>query len=379
MNSADKRMSKPSILIIENSIAITGALKSIIRSSQGLADNFNFIFILPKQSRALSFVREQGFDAYELPMKELRKNFVSLIGYGPSLFYNSFALYQITKRLKVDLLVVNDFYNLIATGYKILGGRAPYICYVRFLPSKFPKQLVKFWCALHHRYAMATVAVSEAVRKELPYQEKVVVIGNELPAEEVALSSTLNCNTILYPANYIQGKGHEFALESFARVSRSHSQWNLRFVGGDMGLQKNKDFKKYLMALANRLNLEDQVSFHDFSNNISNEYLHAGIVLNFSESESFSMTCLEAMYYGRPVVATRSGGPSEIIDQNETGILVNLKDIDAMANAIDYLIKNPERRQLMASKAYESVRQKFSFSNTIGKLEKLYQTAVKDY
>ncbi len=372
-------MNKPRILIIENSIAITGALKSIIRSSQGLTNNYNFIFILPKQSKAITFVREQGFDVYELPMRELRKSFVSLISYGPSLFYNSFALYQITKRLKIDMVLVNDFYNLLATGYKILGGKAPYICYVRFLPSKFPKQLVRFWCALHHRYAMATVAVSEAVRKELPYQEKVIVIGNELPAEEIVFSSTLNSSTILYPANYIQGKGHEFALESFSRVSRSHPQWKLRFVGGDMGLQKNSDFKKHLMDEANRLKLGNQVSFHDFSDNISQEYLQAGIVLNFSESESFSMTCLEAMYYGRPVIATRSGGPSEIIDQNETGILVDLKDIHAMANAIDYLINNPEKRELMASKAYESVRQKFSFPNTIGKLGKLYQTALKDY
>src|SRR5688572_29023724 len=98
---------------------------------------------------------------------------------------------------------------------------------------------------------------------------------------------------------------------------------------------------------------------------MAEEYQRAAFVLNFSESESFSMTVLEAMYYGRPVVATRSGGPSEIIDQNESGILVDLKDVTAMANAIEYLIDNPEKRERMAHQAYERVRRKFSFENTV--------------
>ena len=80
-----------------------------------------------------------------------------------------------------------------------------------------------------------------------------------------------------------------------------------------------------------------QVEWHAFAEKISEEYLDAAIVLNFSESESFSLTCLEAMFYGRPVIATRSGGPSEIIDHNESGILVDVKDVDAMANAMTNL------------------------------------------
>jgi glycosyltransferase involved in cell wall biosynthesis len=144
-----------------------------------------------------------------------------------------------------------------------------------------------------------------------------------------------------------------------------------------MGLQKNKDFKDNLIALAKRLKLEDQVEWYNFSEKISNEYLNAGIVLNFSESESFSMTCLEAMFYGRPVIATRSGGPSEIIDQNDTGILVDLRDITAMANAMEYLLSNPEKREIMARRAYDNVRIKFSYANTVQKLGELYQTAIQ--
>jgi len=82
------------------------------------------------------------------------------------------------------------------------------------------------------------------------------------------------------------------------------------------------------------------------------------------------------MYYGRPVIATKSGGPVEIIDHKETGILVELQDIDGMALAIEYLINHPKERESMAKKAFQTVRERFSYSNTIEKLKQVYQAAL---
>jgi glycosyltransferase involved in cell wall biosynthesis len=369
-------MIKPRILIIENSIAVTGALKSILRSSEGLTVHYNFVFLLPKNSSAAKYAQDLGFEVHELAMRELRKNIYSLLAYFPVLLFNSFLLSHLIRKLKIDLIVVNDFYNLLTVCYRVLAGKVPYVCYVRFLPSKFPKGLVRFWCKLHQRYASEMIAVSMAVKSELPFKEKVVVIGNELPSDDVAFTSATS-SIILYPANYIQGKGHEYALQSFASINKKHPQWKLKFVGGDMGLQKNKDFKKSLIELAHKLDITEQVEWHDFANNISAEYIQACFVLNFSESESFSMTCLEAMFYGRPVIATRSGGPSEIIDQNKTGILVDIDDVASMAKAMDYLIVNSDKREIMAQHAYLSVREKFSYANTVEKLGEVYENALK--
>ena len=369
-------MSKPRILIIENSVAVTGALKSIIRSSQGLSHYYDFVFLLPQNSEPLNTVKSMGFETLEFPMREIRKNISSVIAYLPLLVYNTQRLSNLLRRLHIDLIVVNDFYNLLPPVYKMFGGHLPYVCYVRFLPSKFPTPLVNTWCALHHRYAHTTIAVSQAVKRELATKENVVVIGNELPLEDISFSYGHGSTSILYPANYIQGKGHEYALRSWAMISKKHPQWKLRFVGGDMGLEKNKEFKKDLVKMSERLQLKDCVEWCEFSEKIADEYLAAAFVLNFSESESFSMTCLEAMFYGRPVIATYSGGPSEIIEQGVSGILVDLKDIDAMANAIEFLISDVEKSEAMARKAFELVRIKFSFANTIGKVKEVYQQSL---
>jgi len=368
-------MHKPSVLIIENAMDITGGVISIERSSVALRDSFDFFFVLPRNSAATSYFQKRNLEVVEFPMKELRKSIFSFLFYIPFLFYNSFKLFRLVKSLEIDIILVNDFYNLLPAFYSFLGGRVPYICYVRFLPSKFPRLLVNFWWATQKQFADSIIAVSETVRKELPFTEKVITIGNELPADRVEYKES-NSTLILYPANYIQGKGHESALRCFAAIHKNYPEWKLRFVGSDMGLEKNRQFKRALKQEAIKLGIDDKIEWGSFASNILQEYLNATIVLNFSESESFSLTCLEAMYYGRPVIATRSGGPSEIIDHDETGILVELQDVEGMAKAMEYLITNPEGRDQMARKAYQRVRERFCYDNTIGKLKEVYDSVL---
>ncbi len=107
-------MSKRRILIIENSIAVTGALKSVIRSSEALSNFYTFVFLLPENSTALKYVRDLGFETLEMPMKELRKSILSVVTYLPRLLYNAIKLFGIARKLKIDLILVNDFYNLLA-------------------------------------------------------------------------------------------------------------------------------------------------------------------------------------------------------------------------------------------------------------------------
>jgi L-malate glycosyltransferase len=276
----------------------------------------------------------------------------------------------------VDLIVNNDFYNLIPVLCRIMPGRkVPYVCFVRFMPSKFPSALVRLWCGLHNRYASHIVAVSNAVKRELPFQKNVTVIYNQLPAEEIRYEP-IPSNVILYPANYIVGKGHEYALESFANIADRYPDWRMMFVGSDMGLQKNKDFKMALIQRAFELGLQDRVEWHGPTQYMGPLYRHAGLILNFSESESFSLTCLEALFYGRPLIATASGGPSEIINAPETGLLVPVGDVRAMTEAMDSLLGDEPRRRHLGISAYHSVRNKFSDERTVLTLGEIFRASI---
>lgn len=369
-------MPKPHILIVENAMDVTGGITSIVRSSESLRNDFHFSFVAPTGSRTIPWLKQKGFEVEELPMREIRKNLWALALYIPFLLINGRRLRRIIREREVDMVVNNDFYNLTPVLHRFMpGGTVPYVCFVRFLPSKFPRPLVKLWCGLHKRHASHIIAVSQAVKRELPFQTHVAVVYDQLPADPVAYQPS-SSNTILYPANYIQGKGHEYALESFARIAGRYPAWNLRFVGGDMGLQKNKNFKTVLMQRADALGLQQRVECLGFTSDLGPLYQQAGLVLNFSESESFSLTCLEALYNGRPLIATDCGGPAEIIDAPETGLLVPVGDIDAMTRALDNLLANAAGRHEMEERAYQTVRNKFRDEATVRILSRIYSESI---
>jgi len=178
-------MKKDKILIIENSIHLTGALKSITRSSFDLSNNFEFLFVIPKNSKSRYWIENKGFSKiFELPMRELSRRLPSLLLYFPFLVLNSIRLKKIVKRNNIDIIHVNDVYNLLPVAIRLLGNSTPYVCHFRFLPDRFPALLLKFWLMLHFRFASKIVTVSESVRRQLPNHPKVVVIYNELPVEE---------------------------------------------------------------------------------------------------------------------------------------------------------------------------------------------------
>ncbi len=75
-----------------------------------------------------------------------------------------------------------------------------------------------------------------------------------------------------------------------------------------------------------------------------------------SEFETFSMVAIEAMSYGRPVIATRSGGPEEIVEDERTGYLVPVGDSAAMADRMLRLAENPALSRDLGSAGRNRVR-----------------------
>ena len=370
---------RPVILIIENAIAITGSVKSILRSCSLLGSEFEFEFVLPAQSKAISFIKEEGFAVSELPMVELSRSWKALILYIPRLIRNWFSLKRIIAEKKAKLLIANDFYNMLPPLYCALGGRVPYITFVRFMPDRFPALLVRTWCFLHYKFSSKVIAVSESVVNKLRSHPKLVMIHNEISSKGRGQPFLYNrsSNIILYLSNYIPGKGLEYGVRAFASLGEDYQGWALRFVGGDMGLEKNRIYKTQLQFLANQLGVFERIQWADFSDNVEDEFKEAAIVLNFSDSESFSLTCAEAMLCGRPVIATRCGGPEEIITSGKDGELVEVRNQQQMNIALKKLLSNPELREKYGAEAAISISTKFSHENTSHKLELVFLEIMK--
>lgn len=353
------------ILIIDNSVAFTGAFKCAFNEAALLSADHKVSFLVPENSKLVETLDKAGITVHTMNMLELGKSVKKLAFYLPCLIRNGFALKRIVKKEGIDIVQVNDFYNLLGVFLKIIGVKVRLITNVRFLPSALPAPLRKLWTTLAQKYADTVICVSDAVLKQLPPAANTIRIYDpvsfpeQLPVtQEIAGKEVVQ---LLYIGNYIQGKGQNFALDAFEKAYRQNNALRLQFAGGDMGLEKNRLFKQSLQDQVKTSGLAEVVTFLPFVANVEEVIKKADIVLNFSESESFSMTCVEASFYGRPVIATKCGGPEEIIDDERTGLLVENRNVTAMTAAILKLAAwSAGQRQQMGMAGREYTRAKFS-------------------
>jgi glycosyltransferase involved in cell wall biosynthesis len=85
---------------------------------------------------------------------------------------------------------------------------------------------------------------------------------------------------------------------------------------------------------------------------------------------------LEAMAAGRPVVATTSGGIVDLVVEGETGLLVRPGDAEALAGALDRIVREPHTAQAFGKAGWERSRQ-FTISALAGRVEQMYSDAIE--
>ncbi|MFD1466671.1 glycosyltransferase family 4 protein [Hymenobacter caeli] len=376
------------ILVVDNCIAVTGALKAILNTARALqaeyAGQFEFEFVLPTGSTALPTVVGEGFRVHTLPFVEISRRPGELLRYVPALLANGWRLRRLARQRGVALIHLNDFFNL--AGVVAKWARGPkLLTHVRLLPQNFPAPLRRLWVSADTRYADRVICVSEAVQAAFPAAPNVLVVADPLPEHEqypapapdqAAGRARTGELKLLYLANYIQGKGHDHAVEAFAAAHAQNPHLRLYFHGGDMGLNKNRAYRQTLEARVQALGLTAAVHFGEFVQDVEQAIKAADVLLNFSETESFSLTCLDALFYGTALVASDCGGPRELFEHGRSGLLVPNKDVPAMAAAILELAADAAKRTRFAAAGREYVRQKFSPDATYRKLRKVYLTLL---
>ncbi|MBX2947088.1 MAG: glycosyltransferase family 4 protein [Cyclobacteriaceae bacterium] len=370
---------KINILIVENSVHFTGAFRAITTLTKHLSDRFNFYYCLPTGSKLKEKVKTP---VVTIPFVEIRKSLKSILLYIPLLFINSWRIIRYCERNNIQIIHVNDLYNLCGVVIKWWKPSFKVVYHVRLMPESYVKRFYRVWQTLISGYADAIICVSLAVRKasSFPPHKTNLIYDTHESNDELFFESRIMPNhrvTFIYLSNYIAGKGQDYAIEAFCLLNRKFSKSSLVFAGSDMGILGNKRFKRQLKERCNEYGLQDSVIFNDFVNDTISFIRSGDVLLNFSDCESFSMTVLEAMYAGLPVIATDSGGPAELIKEEETGLLVPVKDVEAMANAMLRLAHNVQLRSNMGAAARIRAYKKFSIAESAGKLTKLYQSLVE--
>lgn len=155
------------------------------------------------------------------------------------------------------------------------------------------------------------------------------------------------------------GKGQLFFLEIAEILVSRFPQVHFLLVGDPF--PGYESIEQEIIEKTEKPHFQNSVSYLGFRKNIPEILAATDIfVLPSILPDSFPTVILEAMASGKPVVATRSGGASEMVIHNKTGLLVAVGDVKKGAEALDKLIKNVALRIEMGNAARNRVLHEYS-------------------
>jgi glycosyltransferase involved in cell wall biosynthesis len=124
--------------------------------------------------------------------------------------------------------------------------------------------------------------------------------------------------------------------------------------------------------------LQDKIVFTGYRQDIPALMKFMDIVVHASNSpEPFGMVVIEGMAMGKPVVATRAGGPLDIVVDGMTGLLVPVGDAKALAGAVIRLLGEPGLRTRMGVAGRERVEENFCSSIYAEKIGEIYTSLAE--
>jgi glycosyltransferase involved in cell wall biosynthesis len=150
-------------------------------------------------------------------------------------------------------------------------------------------------------------------------------------------------------------KGQHIAIESLESLPGVH----LLLVGD--ALFGEEAYVERLRRLATRPGLEGRVHFVGFRDDVAGVMQGVDVVIHASTSpEPFGRVIVEALLASRPVVATRGGGASEIIDEGKNGLLCEPCSVKSLAEKVRLILAGGPQVEALVVRGGVSARERFA-------------------
>lgn len=215
--------------------------------------------------------------------------------------------------------------------------------------------------------------------QEIGFPESQIVYipnGVEVPHE---MKSFPDCiKRVVATSRLSEEKGVDVLLRAWAEVIKHEKELKLTIIGhGPLALELNH--------LAQSLGIVKSVEFTGMVENVDTYSKKADLFVLPSRSEGLSNALLEAMSHGIPCIATQVGGNGELLEGEreeipqggyviaKNGLLVNPDDVEGLAEAILYLIRNERVREELGKRARKFIQENYSIDMIADKYIALYQ------
>jgi len=146
-------------------------------------------------------------------------------------------------------------------------------------------------------------------------------------------------------------------------------------VGDDI-FGRDSNYKSSLLSYAENSTIAERVSFLGWQENMHEVWPKIDCLVHTAEREPFGRVIIEAMAHKIPVIAIGSCGPSEIIQEGKTGILVQPDDIEGLSEAMLKLAQDTQFASRLANAGYEHAISSFSADKTAALIQEIYEEVL---
>jgi glycosyltransferase involved in cell wall biosynthesis len=174
-----------------------------------------------------------------------------------------------------------------------------------------------------------------------------------------------NCKIITCVAHLRPVKGVDYLIQA-AQILEEFEDLHFVFIGKGTD---TKQFQQKISKLSNSSRLHGIGDVVDIRPHIK----ACDVYVQPSISEGLAKTLIEAMAYSKPIIATRSGGPQEIIKDEVSGKIVSVKDPKAIAKGIIELNSDYKNAEKLGAAANAFLLRELTIESTIKKTLELYK------
>jgi glycosyltransferase involved in cell wall biosynthesis len=246
-----------------------------------------------------------------------------------------------------------------------------------------------------HRHTLAratrVIAVSNAVAQELRSsgvvsEKQIAVIPNGIDVERFSraraqfdrvrflhgMGLPVDCLLVGSIGELRTLKRHDDFIRAAALIAARFPE--TQFVLAGLDTSASGEVRKQLETLVNELGLSERFYFLGWLDDAEKLLCAMDVFVSASETESFGLAIVEAMAAGTAVVATATEGACEVIEHQQTGLLVPIGNVDQIAGSVIDLLSNPEKRRTIATQSAQSAVKNFSLTRMVDEIVTAYRS-----
>lgn len=358
-------MAQPRLLLLSHTPELGGAELALLGSIPALAKEFDLSAAVPGRGPLIERLRALGVGVIDTDYPAARLDHQRLgrlsgalsLGRGAVGYLR--ALRSEMSDGRPDLVYANTLKAAVVAALLAPSWRRPWVWHLRdrlevgYL-GRLPVVVLRWLASVG---PSVIIANSEGTARSLPprARRRTVVIPSPIDVERFAAAGRRRVQAALRPVIFVvvgrltPVKGQHLVIEAFAEVDR-HCDARLWLVGGDL-TPSGQELRR-LQQDAQRFGVQDHVRFLGHVDAVEDVLAQADVLVSYPvHPEPFGQAVIQAIAAGVCVVSASEGGPSEVIRDEVTGLLVPPRDPSALATAMIRLARDDRLRRRLAHTA----------------------------